>query len=546
MLVGCRSQKSSGDDVHDLVMELDNAQRSAYESAIRLDRRIEEGAVGERRRRSRSSPVPAMPDGPSSPTPHHHHHSPCSHRHTPEPSGSPHHSPSLHHRGGPTQFTKKDDAVYSGARPLKNYSAGCKRKSKAVEIKKVSGSVEGDFELDVGDLHDSTLRHHGGYERKNLESSIDSLPVDALTSAFDGTRSLNGHRRKKREISGQHVESEVGSFNAGKKRGDMLPKSSANCVKQSEISRISLSPALGGTRFLLTGFPRLSWQQRTENAIRSLGGDVSSAEEFDPSCTHVICPIPVRTEKFMCAMAAGKLLIHSTYIDESAQSGYFLPHENFKWNSIASSSKGIEKLPLPAQELAHALIFWNKCRPSQERPSSSSHEPKRRTRSVAVDDCSLGRVHSCFSGISVVLVVSNVVKDGMRRLLSAGGANLCVDFREPYCGNGAQRFTHALVSPDLFDNDLDPAELWGGESVRQQALQRFRELHRDGVRCVRADFLLDFLAKGPSLGADAYVLRLSAIKSHTSNRKRKRESSEQRWSFFEAEPFRTKKRIASD
>lgn len=237
-------------------------------------------------------------------------------------------------------------------------------------------------------------------------------------------------------------------------------------------------------------------------------------------------------------------MINSTYIDESAQSGYFLPHETFKWNVIAASSNAIEKLPVPAGELARALNMWNECRSSQERAAARSHEPKRRTRSEAGEkssqDCGLA-----FPGMSAMLVVSNAVRDGMRRLLSAGGANLCVDFREPYCGNGAQRFTHALVSLDLLDNSLDSFELWGGESVRQQALQRFRELHRDGVRCLRAEYLLDFLAKGPSLGFDAYVIRPSEIRTKLPGRKRKRDPDEQ-WTLFEVEPFRMKKRPAAE
>ncbi len=47
--------------------------------------------------------------------------------------------------------------------------------------------------------------------------------------------------------------------------------------------------------------------------------------------------------------------------------------------------------------------------------------------------------------------------------MSAGGAALCSDFLEPYCGAGGQRFTRAFVSSDLFnvEPEIDTNECWG-------------------------------------------------------------------------------------
>ena len=552
MSLARRSDKSSGDDVHDLVMELDNAQRSANESAIRLDRRLDEGGISERRQRTRSSPVPAMPDGPSSPSPHHHHHSAGSHRHTPEPSGSPHHVPvHAHPRTCPAQFERKEDAINSAPRPPKNYSAGSKRKGHGSVPKglsqAVSGSLAGESkkahstlneepsELIMGDLFEINTRQHGGYDRKIVTAGTNSLRADLSISAFDGTQSLDGHRRKKREV---RADGEP-DLDEAKKRCHRIPEAASIAAKARVRDSGRNDHQI--TRYVLTGFQRKSGEQRAEQSIRSLGGEISGSEEFDPTCTHVICQYPVRTEKFMCAMASGKLLINSTYIDQSAQSGYFLPHEQYEWISIATSSRAIDKLPASAQELTRALVMWNECRLSQR----EHKEPKRRTRSVA-EGLTSRRGGTCFSGFSAMLLVSNSGRDGMRRLLIAGGVALCADFREPYCGNGGQRFTHAFVSPDLFENDLDTVEQWGGESVRQQALQRLRELCRDGVRCLRAEFLLDFLAKGPTLACEPYLICVSDIKNARASRKRKRESPEQRWTFFDVEPYRSKKRPAPE
>ncbi len=569
-----RSQKPSGDDVHDLVMELDNAQRSATDSALRLEQRVVESGVGERRQRTRSSPVPALPDGPSSPTPHHHHF-PCTHRHTPEPSGSPRHSP----RMCPTQFAKKEDGYQSGIRPLKNYSAGCKRQSKTLSRPKTGceckdssevknhHSMEAEAHLIVGDLFEINTRHHGGYDRRQPEQNFNSLRGDPSASAFDGTASFDGHRRKKREVSQivgiSEIEAEsshpVSGSDRAKRRTDS--HSAESFVNAEDIrgrgmrtdseGRCAVNGVRGASpstilkkRFVLTGFQRVSGQQRTENAIRSLGGEVLSSEEFDPTCTHVICPLPIKTEKFMCALAAGKHMIHSTYIEQCARSGYFLPLESYEWVSIAASSNGTEKLLASAHELIQALLMWSEA--SQEHLSVPSADVKRRTRR-AVGGESLGSRHgTCFSQISAMLVVSNTGRDGLRRLLTAGGAALCSDFREPYCGAGGQRFTHAFVSSDLFDVEIDTDECWGGESVRQQALQRFKELHRDGVRCFRPEFLLDFLIKGPAISIETYLVRPPNSKIQADHRKRKREPADQRYSFFEAEPIRVKKRIVTE
>ena len=574
VLLYARSQKPSGDDVHDLVMELDNAQRSATESALRLEQRMVESGVGERRQRTRSSPVPALPDGPSSPTPHHHHF-PYMHRHTPEPSGSPRYSP----RMCPTQFSKKEDGYQSGIRPLKNYSAGCKRQSKILSrpkngfVLKDSSeaknhhSVEAEAHLTVGDLFEINTRHHGGYDRRQLEQNFNSLRADPLASAFDGTTSLDGHRRKKREgsqivgISESDTESSLpvsGSDRAKRRTDSHSAESLGNPydargrgVTIDSEGRCAVNSVRGASpstvfrkRFVLTGFPRVSLQQRTEESIRRLGGEVLSSEEFDPTCTHVICPLPIKTEKFMCALAAGKRMIHSTYIEQSVRSGYFLPLESYDLVSIAASSNGTDKLLPSAHELNQALLMWSEA--SQEQPPLPSVDAKRRTRR-AVSGESLGSRHgTCFSQISAMLVISNSDREGLRRLLTAGGAALCSDFREPYCGVGGQRFTHAFVSPDLFDVEVEADECWGGDSVRQQALQRFRVLHRDGVRCFRPEFLLDFLIKGPTISVDTYLVRPPNAKIQADHRKRKRESADQRNSFFEAEPIRVKKRIVTE
>lgn len=45
---------------------------------------------------------------------------------------------------------------------------------------------------------------------------------------------------------------------------------------------------------------------------------------YDPTCTHVVCEKPSRSEKIFSAIAAGKWLVSPKYITESAEAGHFL------------------------------------------------------------------------------------------------------------------------------------------------------------------------------------------------------------------------------
>lgn len=54
------------------------------------------------------------------------------------------------------------------------------------------------------------------------------------------------------------------------------------------------------------------------------GGVVLEKQSFDPSCTHVIVGYPLRNEKYLAAMAAGKWILHRSYLEACRSEGRFI------------------------------------------------------------------------------------------------------------------------------------------------------------------------------------------------------------------------------
>lgn len=58
--------------------------------------------------------------------------------------------------------------------------------------------------------------------------------------------------------------------------------------------------------------------------LESLGVKVSDSPNYDPAGTHLICPKLARNEKILCCMAAGKWILHTSYVDSCVTAGKLL------------------------------------------------------------------------------------------------------------------------------------------------------------------------------------------------------------------------------
>lgn len=59
-------------------------------------------------------------------------------------------------------------------------------------------------------------------------------------------------------------------------------------------------------------------------AFTCLGGVVLDKQSFDPSCSHIIVGTPLRNEKYLAAMAAGKWILHRSYLEACRSVGHFI------------------------------------------------------------------------------------------------------------------------------------------------------------------------------------------------------------------------------
>lgn len=60
-------------------------------------------------------------------------------------------------------------------------------------------------------------------------------------------------------------------------------------------------------------------------------------QTYKPACTHLICGRLSRSEKFLCACAQGRWVLHPNYINDSAKEGIWLPEENYEWVNFSDS-----------------------------------------------------------------------------------------------------------------------------------------------------------------------------------------------------------------
>lgn len=251
--------------------------------------------------------------------------------------------------------------------------------------------------------------------------------------------------------------------------------------------------------FAITGVVQKDRLRKMETAIEALGGDVLVHEGFSDACTHVISPKPLLTEKFLCGLAAGKILVHDSYLWESERAGHLLDEGPFEWASISRSSsvsKVKAEMDSVSRELAKAVY--------KRRAAQQQNEQLEGMGGVAAEPP--------FKGMVVMLLISDDKRQQLHNLLVAGGAEMCPDLVD-VCTRGKtfnmKATTHAFVSPSLLEHGDQGASKWaGGESLKRHARKVMRELEEHGVRCLREEFIVDMLIEGPSLRRRPYQIAL--------------------------------------
>ncbi|XP_078519985.1 DNA topoisomerase 2-binding protein 1 isoform X1 [Lissotriton helveticus] len=225
--------------------------------------------------------------------------------------------------------------------------------------------------------------------------------------------------------------------------------------------------------------------------IEELGGVVLEKQCFDPSCTHIIVGHPLRNEKYLASMAAGKWVLHRSFLESCRAVGHFVQEEDYEWgsNSILVALPGIN---MQQRKLAIAAMRWRK---------------KLQKTNRAVSD-----PEGAFSGWKVILNVDQAKESGFKRLLQSGGAKV-------FLGHNPSLFkeaTHLFADFSKLKPD-DPRV-----NVAEAAAQ--------GVNCLKPEYIAEYLMQEPPPPMDSYCLpeALSSLQNSRMNEtltSRKRKNS---------------------
>ncbi|KAM6315171.1 DNA topoisomerase 2-binding protein 1 [Aegotheles albertisi] len=201
--------------------------------------------------------------------------------------------------------------------------------------------------------------------------------------------------------------------------------------------------------------------------IEELGGIVLEKQCFDPSCTHIVVGHPLRNEKFLASMAAGKWVLHRSYLEACRGVGCFVQEEDYEWgsNSILNVLPGIN---VNQKKLALAAMRWRK----------KIHKGRQET----------GFVEGAFSGWKVILNVDQTKEAGFRRLLQSGGAKV-------FSGHSVSLFKEAThLFADFSKLKPDDARVNVAEAAAH------------GVNCLKPEYIADYLIQDPPPPMESYCL----------------------------------------
>ena len=90
--------------------------------------------------------------------------------------------------------------------------------------------------------------------------------------------------------------------------------------------------------------------------VESLGGVVSRLNCYDPEMTHIVVVKPVRNEKLVSSIAAGKWVLAPAWLECSAKEGRFLDEEPFEWGNPSSGLSS--QLAAGSQEVSIATAAY--------------------------------------------------------------------------------------------------------------------------------------------------------------------------------------------
>ncbi|XP_044776371.1 DNA topoisomerase 2-binding protein 1 isoform X2 [Neomonachus schauinslandi] len=212
----------------------------------------------------------------------------------------------------------------------------------------------------------------------------------------------------------------------------------------------------------------LNPQERIDycHLIEKLGGLVIEKQCFDPNCTHIVVGHPLRNEKYLASVAAGKWVLHRSYLEACRTAGHFVLEEDYEWGS-SSILDVLTGINVQQRRLALAAMRWRK--KLQQRQES-------------------GIVEGAFSGWKVILYVDQSREAGFKRLLQSGGAKVLPGHSIPLFKEATHLFSDF--------NKLKPDD--SGVNIAEAAAQN--------VYCLKTEYIADYLMQESPPRVENYCL----------------------------------------
>lgn len=239
--------------------------------------------------------------------------------------------------------------------------------------------------------------------------------------------------------------------------------------------------------FMFSGLPE---QEKTRYATvaSELGGLIVTSKNFENEVTHLVLGQALKNERFLASVAAGKYVLHKTFLDESSSVGRFVEEEEHEWGGPRT-----------------AAILASTATPSKSHKAAYC---PRRWRIKIQEDRSSG----AFSDWKAAIFASDAAKEAVYlRVLNAGGAQV------------VPRSSLSTATHALFDVGV----------AKKGELSALLEA---GAKCVKAEYLAAFLTEDPTPPPDKYL-----IPEVNSFRRKIARSGDPRSSTLENCSFRSKR-----
>ncbi|XP_076014395.1 DNA topoisomerase 2-binding protein 1 isoform X2 [Genypterus blacodes] len=228
----------------------------------------------------------------------------------------------------------------------------------------------------------------------------------------------------------------------------------------------------------------LSPQERIDYSqlIEELGGVILDQQIFDPSCSHIIVGTPLRNEKYLAAMAAGKWILHRSYLEACRSVGHFIQEEEYEWGS-SSILEALPSVTSQQKRLALAAMRWRKALQGRSEREGA------------------------FSGWTVMLNIDQSRESGFKRLLQSGGAKVL---------SGPSPSLYKETTHLFADfNRLKPGDF--RVDVAEAASR--------GIKCLKPEYIADYLMQEPTPPMDLYYLAEAPSERNPDTPSRKRKAA---------------------